>query len=224
MSEPSSRVFAFSRPLGTSKRRVSLVANALDTLRGVGFSRECEVDIATGGQFSIIDAIEAVLEFAGPADVTLATWTAAQFDLTQIENQLIYGKIRSFRMIVDRSFVNRQPAFMARIVERFGAGSVRATRTHAKFAVVTNSEWAVTLRTSMNLNFCSRLEYLQVAESRELADFWLMVADAIFSETEEGDGQGWDAPALTTIAGFTPEPPVKMGTVGINRTPVRIGV
>ena len=223
MSDSTSMVYAFKRPLGTSKKRLSLKANALDTLRGVGFSRDCEVDIATGGQFSIIDAIEAVLDITGPADVTLATWTAAQFDLTQIESQLVHGQIRDFRMIVDRSFVNRQPAFMKRVLERFGKGSVRATRTHAKFAVVTNEEWSVVLRTSMNLNHCSRLEFLQVTESSELAEFWLSVADAIFEEVEEGHGKGWEAPQLESLAGFEPEPAVRTGVAGMSRAAVRVG-
>ena len=222
MSDSMSKVFAFKRPLGTSKKRVSMVANALDTLRGVGFSRECEVDVATGGQFSIIDAIEAVLEFTGEADVTIATWTAAQFDLSQIEQQLVHGKIRSLRMIVDRSFVNRQPAFMRRVVERFGEESVRATRTHAKFAVVRNEEWSVVLRTSMNLNHNARLEFLQVTESVELADFWLSVADSIFQDSDGADG-AWSAPKLEGIEGVLPVPDVRAGEAGMTRSPVKMG-
>lgn len=219
----TAKVFAFKRPLGTSKKRVSLTANALDTLQGVGFSRDCEVDIATGGQFSIIDAIEAVLEYTGPADVTLATWTAAQFDLTQIEEQLVHGKIQNLRMIIDRSFVSRQPEFMRKVLERFGPGCVRATRTHAKFAVVHNDDWAVVLRTSMNLNHCSRMEYLQVTESRELANFWLQVSDAIFDETEEGTGSGWEAPALAALIGINPDPAVKTGDATMARGNIRMG-
>lgn len=212
MSESTAKVFAFKRPLGTSKKRVSLVANALDTLRGVGFSKSCEVDVATGGQFSIVDAIEAVLTYTGRADVTLATWTAAQFDLSQIENQLVHGDIGSLRLILDKSFVNRQPAFIKRIIERFGVGSVRVARTHAKFAVVQNDEWHVVVRTSMNLNHNARMEYLQVTESVELCEFWSGVADSIFDELPEGTPKGgWEAPELAALTHVDPEPPVAMG-------------
>lgn len=59
-----SKVYAFKRPVGTSKKRLSLVANARDTLQGIGFDKGQEVDIATGGQFSVIDALEAAFPAA----------------------------------------------------------------------------------------------------------------------------------------------------------------
>ena len=211
MSDSTSKVFAFKRPVGTSKKRLSLVANARDTLVGIGFERGVEVDIATGGQFSIIDAVEAVLEFTGPADVTLATWTAAEFDLTQIQGQLTSGRIRSLRLIIDRSFVSRQPKFVDVIHERFGRDSVRSTTTHAKFVIIRNESWSVVIRTSMNLNFNPRLEYLQIVEDHDLAAFWLSVADEIFSEEEPGLVNRRNLPAFGGIAGLEPIEYVRMG-------------
>ena len=206
-----SKVFAFKRPVGTSKKRLSLVANARDTLVGVGFDKGQEVDIATGGQFSIIDALEAVLEITGPADVTLATWTAADFDLTQIQGQLTSGRIRDFKLIIDRSFVARKPEFVDVIHDKFGKDSVRSTRSHAKFVIVTNAEWKVVIRTSMNLNFNPRLEYLQIVEDPELAAFWLSVADEVFSEEEPGLVNRRSLPAFGGIAGLQPIEYVRMG-------------
>lgn len=62
MATNERKTFTFTREVGTSKKRVSLKANALDTLEGAGFNRNTEVDILSGGQFSIIDLIEAVIE------------------------------------------------------------------------------------------------------------------------------------------------------------------
>jgi hypothetical protein len=191
--------------------RVSLVANARDTLNGVGFTKRTEVDVATGGQFSIIDALEAVLEITGPAAVTLATWTAAEFDLSQIQAQIVSKRILSLRMIIDRSFVSRQPKFVEAIHARFGKGSVRSTRTHAKFVVIRNEEWSVVIRTSMNLNFNARLEYLQVTESKELADFWLSVSDSIFEENDEGLENYRRVPEFAGIPSIEPIQRVRMG-------------
>ena len=41
-------------------------------------ARGMELYILTYGQFSLIDALIAIVEQTGPADVTLSTWTAAR--------------------------------------------------------------------------------------------------------------------------------------------------
>lgn len=198
-----------ARPAGTSKKRVSKIADAHDSL--AGFGHGVEVDVLTFGQFSIIDAIEAVLEITGPAEVTLSTWTAAAFDLSQIEAQLLRASITDLRLIIDRSFVSRQPKFVDLIHEKFGHGSVRSTRTHAKFVVIRNDKWAIVMRTSMNLNHNPRLEYLQVVDDAELADLYLSVADAIFDEEPPGLENRRNVPELAGVDAVAPSVPVRMG-------------
>ena len=198
-----------TRPVGTSRKRVSKIANAADTL--AGFGHGTEVDVLTFGQFSIIDAIEAVLDITGPASVTLATWTAAEFDLSQIEAQLLRARITDLRLIIDRSFVSRQPRFVGLIHDRFGADSVRSTRTHAKFVVIHNVEWSVVIRTSMNLNHNPRLEYMQVVDDTDLASMYLAVADALFKEEPPGLENRRNVPELVGVAGVEPSIPVRMG-------------
>ncbi len=198
-----------TRPVGTSRKRVSKIANAADTL--AGFGHGTEVDVLTFGQFSIIDAIEAVLDITGPASVTLATWTAAEFDLSQIEAQLLRARITDLRLIIDRSFVSRQPRFVGLIHDRFGADSVRSTRTHAKFVVIHNVEWSVVIRTSMNLNHNPRLEYMQVVDDTDLASMYLAVADALFKEEPPGLENRRNVPELVGVAGVEPSVPVRMG-------------
>lgn len=205
MSQPVSH----ARPVGSSRKRVSKIANAADSLEG--FDHGVEVDVLTFGQFSIVDAIEAVLDITGPADVTLSTWTAAEFDLSQIEAQLLRSGIREFRLIVDRSFVSRHPRFVDVIHSKFGEGSVRTTRTHAKFVVITNAEWSVVIRTSMNLNHNPRLEYLQVADDADLAAVYLGVADELFDEEPPGMGGVRRVPELAGVEGVQPTLPVRMG-------------
>lgn len=198
-----------ARPVGTSKKRVSKTADARDSL--AGFNCDTEIDVLTMGQFSIVDAIEAVLEVTGPAKVTLSTWTAAAFDLAQIEAKIQQAAITDLRLIIDRSFVSRQPKFVEVIETKFGKGSVRTTRTHAKFVVITNDCWSVVMRTSMNLNHNPRIEYLQVVNDTALAEMYLEVADELFSEIPEGMGNSRGVPDLVGIEGVAPAVPVRMG-------------
>lgn len=200
---------AFTREVGNSHKRVSKVADARSTLRG--FGKKTEMDILTFGQFSIIDVIEAVLDRTGVADVALATWTAAGFDLSQIEKQIAESRIRNLRMIVDRSFVSRQPAFVDHIHELFGKDVVRSTRTHAKFAVITNDKWQVVIRTSANLNHNARLEFIQVANDPKLAEFYLRIVEEIFAEEPPGLENRRNLPEMAGIDGVTQRTQVEMG-------------
>ena len=120
----------------------------------------CEIYCLTYGQFSLIDALVALLEQTGPADVVLATWTAAQADLRRAATlmQQDSGQIRSLRMIVDRSFLTRQPEYCATMRELFGDAAIRTARSHAKFMAIRNDRWNLAVRTSMNLNENPRLE------------------------------------------------------------------
>lgn len=122
-----------------------------------------------------MDAIEAILEKTGPADVALSTWTAGH-----------NGNIRSLRFVADCSFGQRQPGYLAKLRELFGDGAIRATRAHAKFAVISNETWAVAVRTSMNLNENPRLESIEVSDDPELAGFLLRVVDEIFRRGGRG--------------------------------------
>lgn len=198
-----------ARKVSSSRKRVSKIADARATLSE--FDKGVELDVLTFGQFSIIDAIEAVLEKTGPADVALATWTAAGFDLSQIERQVKYSQIRDLRMIVDRSFVSRQPKFVEAIHRMFGRNTVRSTRTHAKFVVVTNAEWSVVIRTSANLNENARLEFIQVSDDPSLAEFYLRVVDAIYAEEDPGLENLRSVPMLNEIEGVPALSPVAMG-------------
>ena len=136
----------------TRNRRVRL--NKTDTAaQALGpLEPGIEVYCLTYGQFSLIDAIEHLVREAGPCDVAVSTWTAAHADAERARSMLDEGNIRRFRLLVDRSFVSRQPAYCAQVVELFGVDAIRTTKTHAKFATITNDDWTIVVRTSMNLN------------------------------------------------------------------------
>lgn len=198
-----------TRAVPARRPRLSKVTNARDAL--ADFGRGLETYCLTFGQFSLMDALEAVLEKTGPADVAISTWTAGNADLSRSAEQLRCGSIRSLRFVADCSFGQRQPGYLAELVRLFGEGAIRTTRTHAKFAVLTNDEWSVAVRTSMNLNENPRLENIEVSDDPVLAGFLLRVVDEIFAEERVGDFSTKSRPVLAGIEAVLPIERVEMG-------------
>lgn len=149
--------------------------------------------ILTYGQFSLIDALAALLDQTGPADVALSSWTAADANLEEASHMVEAMAIRNLRMIVDRSFRTRQPAYFRRMRELFGVDCVREIRSHAKFMVITNDVWSVVVRTSMNLNANPRFESIEISTDPAFSDFMLNVVDDIF-QTVPPDSPHSDMP------------------------------
>ena len=166
-----------------------------------GLVRGGEVFCLTFGQFSFIDAIWALLRKTGPADVSIATWTAAGADTTPAEQFLADGRIRSIRWLVDRSFETRQPAYCATLRRLFGDDVIRTTRSHAKFATIRNDDWALAVRTSMNLNMNPRLETIEVSDSPPFADFLDGMFDEVFAGQPPGVMKG-ELPPVRPLAGI----------------------
>lgn len=209
------RAVAHTRRTPARRPRLSKVTNARDAL--ADFDRGMETYCLTFGQFSLMDAVEAILDKTGPADVVISTWTAGGADLSRSAEHLHNRRIRSLRLLVDCSFGQRQPGYLAQCRELFGDDAIRSTRTHAKFAVITNDEWAVAVRTSMNLNENPRLESIEVSDDPALAGFLLDVVDAIWAEERPGDYSTKSRPVLPGLEGVTPVRSVAMahGTVTV---------
>lgn len=207
MSKRSAR--SVTRQVPAREPRLSKVTNARGALADFGRGRETYC--LTFGQFSLMDAVEAILEKTGPADVAISTWTAGSADLSRSAESLRNGNIRSLRFVVDCSFGQRQPGYLAQVRELFGDDAIRSTRTHAKFVVVTNDEWSVAVRTSMNLNENPRLESIEVSDDPVLAGFLLQVVDEIFAEESAGDFRTKSRPALPGMAAVEPVSSVSMG-------------
>lgn len=138
--------------------------------------------ILTYGQFSLIDALIAILSQTGPADVIISTWTAAHAHLDKTMSMMEDDSILSLRMIIDRSFKTRQPKYFQHMIEIFGKDSIRETVTHAKFMTIRNKDWDIVIRTSMNLNENPRLENIEIADDKLFCDFFENITDELFKE------------------------------------------
>jgi len=172
---------ATSKPSKVTRDGIGSARKALE-----GFGTGLRVCGLTGGQFSLIDLLDAVLDITGPADVAISTWTAGVNDTEAAKRAESMGRITRLRMLVDRSFLNRQPKYASRLVDLYGPESIRTCRIHAKFVVVTNDDWNVLISTSMNLNMNRRIESYDVSESPEIVAVWLGLINEIWETAKPG--------------------------------------
>jgi hypothetical protein len=163
--------------------RVAKQSAAVEAIGKIEKNSDCF--ILTFGQFSLIDALVAILDQTGPADVVISTWTASDAHLERSAELLESAQIRSIRWIVDRSFESRKPDFCYHMRKIFGSDCIRAIRTHAKFMTIRSETHDIAVRTSMNMNENPRLENIEVSEDRALVEFLESIADEIFAEVKE---------------------------------------
>lgn len=165
------------------KRRRRIVASAVAPAAAVIGDIEpgCSIVGITNGQFSLIDIIEHVLGFTGPADLAVSTWTMGVYDQERAAAFYANGALRLVRFIVDPSIFGRKPELSGSLVARFGTSSFRCVNTHAKFCTITNDEWSIAIRSSMNLNPNRRLENFDIDDDRDIAGFLLAIVDEVFN-------------------------------------------
>jgi hypothetical protein len=118
----------------------------------------------TRGQFSMIDAVLAVLDQAGPAAVSLWTWTVAEYEVECLNRLRVDGRVTAGTLVIDHGARNKNAGLIRQWKGSHGPDSVRYVVNHAKIATVRSSAFRVLLRGSMNLNFNPRFEQLDVTE------------------------------------------------------------
>ena len=128
------------------------------------------------------------LQQAGPADVFFSTWSAATADIAAAHRFLQNGQIKSLKFLVDYSFQSRKPEFCQELIDAFGHDALRVTVTHAKSVLITNDEWNLVVRTSMNLNYNPRFENFEISESKEFADFMKAIINEIWTDSKAAEG------------------------------------
>jgi len=174
----------FKRP-SARKTRAAKTLNAKEAIGKIEHGQD--VYILTFGQFSAIDALVNILDQTGPADVVISTWTAADAHLERTFQLMASSQIKDLRMIVDMSFINRQPEYVRHIREKFGEECIRSIRVHSKFMLISNDDWKIVIRTSMNLNENPRLENIEITEDPEFFEWFSVIVDDIFSEEPPGN-------------------------------------
>jgi hypothetical protein len=152
----------------------------------VSFDKGCNIVGLTMGEFSLIDLIKSTLEKTGPADVYIATWSAGIKDAHQVKWMVDSKLINKLCLLTDHSYVNRQKKYAASITELFGAENIRTSEMHAKFVVIKNADYNVTIISSMNLNANKTCETFTIHENKEVTDFYMGFVNHHFNNMENG--------------------------------------
>lgn len=140
-----------------------------------------EIYCLTKGQFSIINILEELLKQTGPANVIISTWTAANAEIQKAESFLENKLINQLHFIVDRSFKTRQPTYCEMLERKFG-DAISTTSSHAKFILLENEEWKISIRTSMNLNENKRLENVEISDDPALCEYLREISRDVMKE------------------------------------------
>lgn len=177
-------------------------------------SKGCRVMGLSMGRFSLIDLIHCVLQFTGPADVSVTTWSAGIKDAANVRWMLDTDLMKSFRLITDHSYVGRKTKYIIPITDLFGKENIRTSRVHAKFVLIGNDNYRFCIRSSMNLNANGTCESFEIDENREIYEFYNAFVDHHFGTQKEGFTRSTATVMATLGKHFQQEEPVE--AEGIN--------
>ena len=168
------------------KRLKRMALQATTAANCIGkIEKNCEIFGLTKGNFSLISILEHLIDQTGPADIVLSTWTAAAVDIQAAEKFLENKRIKSIQFLVDQSFRTRQAEYCARLVKAFGKEAIRFSCSHCKFVTITNENWNLVVRTSMNLNENRRIENFEISDDKDFSDFLLELRNELFDQPFE---------------------------------------
>lgn len=140
----------------------------------------------TMGQFSLIDLIYVILKKIGKSNIIICTWSAGIKDAHQVKWMLDTKLINDFKIITDHSYVNRQKKYVISIEELFGKENIRTSEIHAKFTLIKNKDYFITILSSMNLNANKTCETFQIIEDCNVYEFYLDFVKKIYDYQEAG--------------------------------------
>ena len=112
-----------SSPTNRASRAVESFKSAADCIGTItpGFS----VFALTRGQFSMIDAILAILDQTGPAALSIWSWTIADYEVQCLKRLQNDARVTSGTMIIDHGARRKNAAIIADWKATFGQSSVR---------------------------------------------------------------------------------------------------
>ena len=170
-----------------SKKSIARRIGAINASEAIsGFTKTNRVTGLTNGAFSLISLIDAVLDITGEANVIISTWSAGFYDVTAVNQLIESGKIKDFKIILDRSYKSRQAQYSTTVEELFGLENIRTTNTHAKFVLIQNDEWNVCIRSSMNLNENKRCENFDVDNDIDVYNLFYNFVSELFKIQQKG--------------------------------------
>lgn len=146
----------------------------------------CRIMGLTRGQFSLIDLVYSILKKIGSADVYIVTWSAGIKDVNNVKWMMDSSLIKKVRLITDHSYKTRQKKYAQSIEELFGIENILTSEIHAKFVLIENDQFKITIRTSMNLNANKTCESFELDEGQEIFDFYFAFIGHLEQNQEKG--------------------------------------
>lgn len=140
----------------------------------------------TNGDFSLIDLLYSILKKTGKANVIIATWSAGIKDAHQVKWMVDSDLIDEFKILTDHSYKTRQAKYAASLESIFGIENIRTSEMHAKFMLIENEAFKITVRSSMNLNANKTCELYEIDEDPEIFNFLKSYVDYTFQNMEFG--------------------------------------
>ena len=152
----------------------------------VNFAKDCRILGLTNGHFSLIDLIYSLLKKVGKSNVIIATWSAGIKDAHQVKWMAETDLISDFKLLTDHSYKTRQKKYAASIEDLFGKENIRTSEMHAKFVLISNDNYKIAIRSSMNLNANKTCELFEIDEGEEVYKFLLNYVHHTFVNMEQG--------------------------------------
>lgn len=177
---------AIAKNFKFKKAEIGVFATKESDLALKSFKKDCRIMGLTKGMFSLIDLIHATLQKTGAAHVVTTTWSAGIKDMNQVKWMHDTNLIQSFQLITDRSFTTRKGQYIASIEELFGIENIRTSDIHAKFTLIHNEDYKVTIRTSMNLNANRTCENFEIDEDEDIFNFYMSFVENTFGNMPKG--------------------------------------
>lgn len=140
----------------------------------------------TMGKFSLIDLVHSILKKTGKADVVICTWSAGIKDAHQVKWMVDTDLINNIKMVADHSYKTRQKRYALTIEEMIGVENIRTSEVHAKFVLIRNEKYNISIRTSMNLNANKTCETFEIDNDKEIYDFYNSFIEHLFDDMPNG--------------------------------------
>lgn len=154
-----------SNKVARRKRAAECFGNVAESLGPLGPG--VSVFAVTRGQWSMIDAILYCLDQLGPSEISVWTWTVADYEVQVLARLRQDKRVLAGRLCIDHGARVKNHAVIQAWKAVYGADSVRYLLNHSKLATVTGGGLKLLLRGSMNLNHNPRFEQFDLTEGGE---------------------------------------------------------
>lgn len=111
----------------------------------------------TRGAFDLVQLVLYILKQTGPADVVISSYSISENTLKTLRRMVDAGEIASIRFLIDNRVRSISPKPFDVMVNSF-PGCYRCLALHAKVALISNSEWKITVIGSQNATHNPKLE------------------------------------------------------------------